>query len=258
MIKVTRSFVASCRTNYNLMTSFNAAEFGRQPFITILRPIRHFIYRSGCDGGNTLGNNVAGKPFPLAGGLCIVEVWFWTSLSCWMGLNVQSMQPHLLIWNYLDGWLLVHLKFLNSPRYQSTTVFQIEALTRAQRYDCYRARRLVSLIITHPSVWISRVSDILRALPPLWRSISSSSMSRKTELTVKRYNACVCFIDLTPHVKAGEGSVGLPVIEIQSQISCEVLQGSDPGRRWQIHQWTLTGPLSVGSFPNGRKTRLLI
>lgn len=149
MIKVTRSFVASCRTNYNLMTSFNAAEFGRQPFITILRAICHFIYCSGCDGGNTLGNNVADKPFPLAGGLCIVAIWFWTSLSCWMGLNVQSMQPHLLIWNYLDGWLLVHLKFLNSPRYQSNTVFQIEALTRAQRYDCYGTHRLVEVSNHH-------------------------------------------------------------------------------------------------------------
>lgn len=103
------------------MTSFNAAKFGRQPFISILRPIRRYIYRSGFDGGDTLGNNLLSP----AGGPSIGEIGFWTLLYCWMGLNVQYMQPHLLIWNYLGDWLLVRLRFLNSPRYQTNTVLQI-------------------------------------------------------------------------------------------------------------------------------------
>lgn len=53
------------------MTSFNATESGRQPFIIILQSTQHFISRRGGDGGNKVANDVDDKALSLAGCLCI-------------------------------------------------------------------------------------------------------------------------------------------------------------------------------------------
>lgn len=63
MIKVTRSFVTSCRTNYNLMTACEYGNMAAHQFITILWAVYFQVYLLDCDNRNTFVNDTADKPW---------------------------------------------------------------------------------------------------------------------------------------------------------------------------------------------------
>lgn len=74
------------------MTSFNAAESGCQPLITILWAIYRYIYHLGYDNMNTFMNDAADKPFAsLMACELLKNVSVWSSLSCWMSQSLQSI-----------------------------------------------------------------------------------------------------------------------------------------------------------------------